>query len=249
MPLTAPDFADVAKRGSFVYCYIDPQAKAPYYVGISSRAARPLEPHGACDVPSDPALIRVMRSGLSWDEAQRWECFYIARYGRVATGSGCLLNKTEGGEGSVGYVHTESSKLLMSANRSGKPTWNKGVPMQPEQKAKISESRQGMGPLPSEVKLKISKSLKGKNTWSKGRKLSAETKVKMAAAHTGRKHSSETCAKRASSRLAHTAAKHGLTIEQWAGITALQRNSMYRWLKKNPAATPADYIDFCMAKQ
>ena len=61
MTLSAPDFAAVAKRGSFVYCYLDCQTKAPYYVGISSRAARPLEEHGACDPPVDKALIRVMR--------------------------------------------------------------------------------------------------------------------------------------------------------------------------------------------
>ena len=248
MTLSAPDFAAIAKRGSFVYCYLDCQTKAPYYVGISSRAARPLEAHGACDPPVDTALIRVMRSGLTWEEAQLWECFYIARFGRVASGTGCLLNKTEGGEGSVGYVHTENSKLLMSANRSGKPAWNKGVPMSPEQKIKLSSARQGIGTLPAEVKSKISASLKGKNTWSKGRVLSDETKAKMAIAHTGKKHSIESCVKRGSSRLAHTAAKHGLTVKQWASLTPLQRNSMYRWLKKNASATALDYIAHILEK-
>ena len=248
MTAATHDFATIARKGSYVYCYLDAQTRKPYYVGISSRAARPLEPHGACEVPADVALVRVLRSGLSWREAQQWECFYISRFGRAAAGTGSLLNKTEGGEGSVGYVHAESSKLLMSQNRRGKPAWNKGVPMADEQKAKLSIAKQGAGPLPQEVKAKISSALKGRNTWSKGRVATEETRAKMAEARRGKKHPPDSCIKRASSRLAHTASKHGLTFDQWAGLTALQRNSMYRWLKQNSGATPLDYVEFCMAK-
>lgn len=84
--------------GWFVYCYLRTASNRPYYVGLGSRPDRMTARH-SCKVPRDRSRIRVMRQGLTREDAVRWERFYIARYGRKDLGTGCLLNRTDGGEG------------------------------------------------------------------------------------------------------------------------------------------------------
>jgi hypothetical protein len=52
----------------------------------------------SCKVPRDWSRIRVMRQELTREQAIRWERFYIARYGRKDLGTGCLVNRTDGGD-------------------------------------------------------------------------------------------------------------------------------------------------------
>lgn len=86
--------------GWFVYCYLRTTSNKPYYIGLGSRPDRMTARH-SCKIPRDRSRIRVMRQGLTRQQAVYWECFYIARYGRKDLGTGCLVNRTEGGEGSV----------------------------------------------------------------------------------------------------------------------------------------------------
>ena len=89
-------------------------------------------------------------------------------------------NITAGGEGVLGYHHSEASKKKMSeANKgqiawnkgikTGKPAWNKGKPMSEEQKKKQSEAMKGHTGYwqrkhrSEETKKKISAKLKGKH--------------------------------------------------------------------------------------
>jgi len=53
----------------------------------------------AVSVPNDWSRIRILRDGLDREAAKRWERFYIARFGRKCFGSGCLVNRRDGGEG------------------------------------------------------------------------------------------------------------------------------------------------------
>ncbi|MEA5392127.1 hypothetical protein VB738_12745 [Cyanobium gracile UHCC 0139] len=90
------DFYAVARRGSFVYCYLRPDG-SPYYVGLASYGFRPVHPKShACGVPADQRLIRVLRSGLTPEQAGEWERRYIARWGRRRDG-GILENHLAGG--------------------------------------------------------------------------------------------------------------------------------------------------------
>ncbi len=115
-----------------------------------------------------------------------------------------LLNLTAGGEGTVGYQHTEATKTKLSEINMGKV-------LAEETKHKISEALSGSKhygygkPLTPEHKAKISKAKYGTNNpmWGKhhseytlskmrGQKRSETTRTRIAAARTGTKHSAET---------------------------------------------------------
>lgn len=72
-----------------------------------------------------------------------------------------VFNFTKGGEGTLGYVHSEDAKEKMSKAKKGKTTWTKGVKKSNEWINKISESLKGHK-RSEESKKKQSQSLKGK---------------------------------------------------------------------------------------
>ena len=109
MKLTLVDFKAVAAKGCFVYAYLREHDRTPYYIGFSSTSTRPLERH-ACQLPAYDALIVVLRSGLTEEDAFKWERFYIKRYGRKDTINGLLLNQTDGGEGCPGRVCADDTR-------------------------------------------------------------------------------------------------------------------------------------------
>lgn len=115
MNLQPVDFKAVAAKGCYVYCYLrhsdskTATAGSPYYVGIacgSQRHHRPFGHHDSCPIPFDRSLVRVLRSGLTIEEAERWEIFFIAWYGREAEG-GVLLNRAKGGRVNAGWKQSE----------------------------------------------------------------------------------------------------------------------------------------------
>lgn len=115
--MKAPNFRYWAKQGVFVYCYLSKKLK-PYYVGVATKRTRPIAPH-SFQIPKDRRLIRIMKTGLTWDEAVEWERRYIAHYGRVDQETGCLWNMTDGGEGRYGYELSEEEKIALSLAHRG----------------------------------------------------------------------------------------------------------------------------------
>ena len=118
--LKRENFAAIARKGCFVYCYLRTSDGSPYYIGIASQAYRATSKDHRVRVPADRARIRVMRSGLTWEEAASWEKFYISRYGRKDINTGILRNLTDGGEGTTGWICTEDTKQKISAANTGK---------------------------------------------------------------------------------------------------------------------------------
>ena len=82
------------------------------------------------------------------------EVEFISLYGRYDLGLGTLCNKTNGGDGCLGLIHTDEAKLKMSIP-------NKGKTISEEQKKKVSEFHKGKV-LTDDHKLKISLAHKGK---------------------------------------------------------------------------------------
>ena len=110
MNLTPVDFKAVAAKGYYLYVYLRQDELTPYYVGLSCNHRRPTDPDHCVDVPEDFCRIRVLRSGLTKEQAETWEQFYIFWYGRKSEG-GCLRNLRAGGStGSTGYKHTAEAK-------------------------------------------------------------------------------------------------------------------------------------------
>jgi hypothetical protein len=211
---------------STVYAYLREQdgangrAGSPYYVGVASRLQRPYESHGSIPVPSNQALIRVLRSGITHHQAHEWEKYYIAIYGRINTGSGrCLLmNRTDGGEGAIGMRHSQNAKDRIAAAQRGRTMseerrrqmslQRKGIKLSPETCARMSEARTG-GRHSAETIEKLRQSAQARAAcpeWrarisarTKGKRVSQETRQRISQALTGKKQSPDTIAKRTAS--------------------------------------------------
>lgn len=161
----------------------------------------------------DNFIHEVLKDGLSKEQADYWETFYIKEFKTLNPDFG--YNLTLGGEGSVGRVLSDESKRKMSNSQKKRFTSQ-------EERDKISKANSGekgywFGKnLPDEIKQKISKANKGKHfndeskqklsNSLKGRKLSEETKQKMKAgrqgenAHMYGKHHSEESKKKMSEK-------------------------------------------------
>lgn len=114
MNLTPVDFKAVAAKGCFVYAYLREHDRTPYYIGFASTAQRPTCKYHTCQLPAYDALIVVLRSGLSEQEAFNWEKYYILRFGRRDKNNGLLVNLTDGGQGATGRANPS----LVAENKS-----------------------------------------------------------------------------------------------------------------------------------
>lgn len=104
LSLQEVDWTQVASEGCFVYAYLrsknseNGKAGSPYYVGLATRARRPLDKNHSTKLPCKKEYIVLLKKGLTRAEAQKLESKYIAHFGRIDLKNGILRNKTPGGE-------------------------------------------------------------------------------------------------------------------------------------------------------
>jgi hypothetical protein len=84
----------------------------PYYIG-KGRNNRAFRKGG----PISTRVI-LLKQNCTEEEAFKHERYMISVLGRKDTGTGILINLTEGGDGSSGYLHTEETKLRMKGPKS-----------------------------------------------------------------------------------------------------------------------------------
>lgn len=108
--------------------------------------------------------VEIIYDNLSNEDAIELEIFLISEYGRRDLNKGNLVNHTNGGEGIVGFKHSEETILKMKNSAKGRV-------ISKEQRMKISNSNLGKKHT-EESKLKISESKIGK-------KHSDEARLKM----------------------------------------------------------------------
>lgn len=87
----------------------------PFYIGIGNNETRAYNKINRTkhwkSIAKKGYEVEVLLEDLTWEQACEKEREFIALYGRKNLGTGTLVNLTDGGEGTLGYRHTEEAKL------------------------------------------------------------------------------------------------------------------------------------------
>jgi len=234
---------DVNSSDYYVYVKFLPWDGTPCYVGKGfGNRAYVHEARAKAGTHNNRHLVRIIskaggalptiiiRSGLTNDEAINIEMAFIRAIGRFPVGP--LANMTDGGEGSVGFKHSDEAKEKVRVANTGRkhgPEFSaaisklhKGRKWKPEtlERRRISgkiaaSNRDYVGPAngfygrthSEEWKSERSESCKGRPSAFKGRTHSEDAKEKNRAAHLGKVQSEETKRKRVETRRANAAKK------------------------------------------
>jgi hypothetical protein len=142
----------------------------PYYIG-KGKGRRIVEKHNRISLPPDSSNIVLISEGLTEVGAFAIERRLIRWYGRIIDGSGILLNKSEGGEGSSGFKQDRTVVEARAAKLRGRKN-SEELRLKKQQARKL---RPGV-PTREDTKCKISEILKGRPSGRKGEKASTKTK-------------------------------------------------------------------------
>ena len=175
----------------YVYAYLRSEDSdygkkgSPYYIGKGS-GNRIINNRGrVTKLPKDKNMVVYVQEGLTEQQAFDLERYCIALYGRIDLGTGCLRNRTDGGEGTSGVVVSMDTRRKLSEKRRKNKNPNFG---------KIT---------PEDVKRKMSEAKQGKNHPNWGKTRSIETCRKISKTLTGRVHSRESSLKKALARVTY----------------------------------------------
>lgn len=126
--------------GFYIYAYIRENG-TPYYIG-KGKGIRAWVSHAnkgkGAHTPKDKSRIIVCESNLTEIGAFALERRYIRWYGRKDLGTGILLNKTDGGEGTANTIRIVSEETKQKIGSA-----NKGRPQSLETRLKRSMSLKG----------------------------------------------------------------------------------------------------------
>jgi hypothetical protein len=173
--------------GFYTYLWLREDG-SPYYVGKGKgmRGFTSRDHNVKCPKNSD---LIIVQDWLSEEQAFEAEKFFIAYYGRIVDGTGCLRNITEGGTGGgtmTGHTHTMETRQKMStaaiSRHAGSRLSFAGRTHSLETKTKMSEKASARINrfVSEETRQKMSTALRGR-TYPE-RQYSEETRNKLKAA-------------------------------------------------------------------
>lgn len=104
-------------------------AQTPYYIGKGT-GDRAWCPNRNTPKPPDPNNIVILLDGQTEEDALALEVMLIKQFGRKDIGTGCLHNRTDGGEGASGRKMSDAQRAKLRVDNSGKnhPMYGKPSP-------------------------------------------------------------------------------------------------------------------------
>jgi hypothetical protein len=126
----------------YTYAYLREDG-TPYYIGKGKDDRAYKKGRGQIKPPKDKNRIIFLKQNLTEEEAFRHEKYMIAIFGRKDLGNGILRNRTDGGEGTSGYVYSEERKQQVSRQFKGIPQDKEFVKRRAESVKKHYNSEEG----------------------------------------------------------------------------------------------------------
>lgn len=180
------------KNQYYIYSYLR-EDHSPYYIGKGSGKRAYTKGPKEVKPPRDKSRVRILKADLTEEEAFLLEKLYILMFGRIDSGNGILRNRSDGGDGSSGYIVSPEERKRRSERMKGvtRPRWiydkisasNTGKKASVETRSKMSAAKKGRT-CTEEHKRKVSEA-------KKGFKHTEEAKLKMSLSKKGKSLSSE----------------------------------------------------------
>ncbi len=123
----------------YVYAYLRKSNLTPYNLGKGKENRVSWEKHTNVSVPKDKTKIIILESNLTELGAFAIERRLIKWWGCKDPGTGILLNKTDGGEGSSRLVY--KPRQISNATRAKIGAKSKGCKFSPETREKMWQAR------------------------------------------------------------------------------------------------------------
>ena len=168
-----------------------------------------------------------MREGLTREEADRWETFFINRFGRKIEG-GVLVNRREGGEGGA---HDEETNARIAAKVSEHyangvyANLNAPETIQRRASERMANKAAEFG-IPAE-----DYSAMTKNHRDQCKKWLAANPEATYEDWLG------------SGKTAKAAAKYGLSVKEWTNLSPKGRNALKEWMSRGECRNAHDWIN------
>jgi hypothetical protein len=103
----------------YTYAYLR-EDKTPYYIGKGKGDRVYKKRKSEIKPPKNKSRIIFLKQNLTEEEAFKHEIYMIAVFGRKDLGTGILHNRTNGGDGSRGWIPSEEWKNKMSSIVKGR---------------------------------------------------------------------------------------------------------------------------------